>query len=185
MTFATVLAVVSGLTLVAAAAVSHDLYKHVLHGGQASEASEIRVSRIAVAAIGGGVIAASILFRDQNVGFLATMPLVIAACANFPLLLLALYWRGFTTRGAVACGSVGLAGSIVLLLGSPKVWVGAFGMSQPLYPYEYPTLHALAAALLAGVLASLTDRSAAGRAERDAFTAQTRRADGLVDEAPR
>ncbi|MFO1402636.1 MAG: hypothetical protein U1F30_15725 [Steroidobacteraceae bacterium] len=71
-TFATVLAVVSGLTLVAAAAVSHDLYKHVLHGGQASEASEIRVSRIAVAAIGGGVIAASILFRDQNVGFLAT-----------------------------------------------------------------------------------------------------------------
>jgi cation/acetate symporter len=171
-TFATILAVVSGLTLAAASAVSHDLYKHVWKRGLATEAAELGVSRVATVLLGIIVIYVSILFQHENIGFLATLPLVIAASVNSSMLILAMYWGGLTTRGAFAGGLTGLVLSVGLILLSRKVWVDVLGHTHALFPYEYPTLFSLGAALLVALLASLTDRSAQGRQERQAFQAQ-------------
>ena len=171
-TFATILAVVSGLTLTAASAVSHDLYNHVYRGGASTEATEIRVSRLAAVILGVLVIVLALLFQHQNVGFLATLPLVIAASVNFPLLVLALHWRGFTTRGAAAGGIVGLVLSVGLLLLTRKVWVDVLGHDHELFPYEYPTLFSLGTALVVGYLVSITDRSARASRERQLFSSQ-------------
>jgi cation/acetate symporter len=147
-TFATILAVVSGLTLAAVSSVSHDLYKHVFKRGQVSEVSELRVSRFATVLLGIVVMYAAILFQHENIGFLATLPLVIAASVNFPLLILAMYWRGLTTRGAFAGGLAGLLLSVGLIVLSKKVWVDVLGNTHALFPYEYPTLFSLSAALI-------------------------------------
>ena len=171
-TFATILAVVSGLTLAAASAVSHDLYKHVWKSSRATEAAELRVSRIAAALLGALVICLAVVFQHESIGFLATLPLVIAASVNFPMLILAMYWRGLTTRGAVAGGVTGLVLSVGLLVLTPKVWVGVLGHSRGIFPYEYPTLFSLGGALLAALLVSITDRSTRAARERQAFDAQ-------------
>ena len=153
--FATILAVVSGLTLAAATAVSHDLLRSVLPRGTLSESSEVKVSKAASVGIGMFAMGLGVLFQHENVGFLATLPLVIAASANFPVLLLALYWRRLTTAGALAAGWTGLATSVVLVVGSPKVWVGTFGQAQPLFNYEYPTILTMGSAFLLAVIVSL------------------------------
>ena len=145
---ATVLAVVAGLTLAAATTVSHDLARTVFKRRAIQDAQELRISRWASAGIGAVAVGFGILFQHQNVGFLATLPLVAAASATFPVLLLAIHWRGLTTRGAVAAGWTGLLGSIALVLVSPKVWVGTFGHAAPLVPFEYPTVITMAAAFL-------------------------------------
>jgi cation/acetate symporter len=171
-TFATILAVVSGLTLAAASAVSHDLYKHVYKRGQASETSELRVSRVATVLLGIVVMYAAILFQHENIGFLATLPLVIAASVNSSTLILAMYWRGLTTRGALAGGLTGLTLSVGLIVLSQKVWVDVLGHAHALFPYEYPTVFSLGAALLVAVLVSLMDQSTRGANERQAFDVQ-------------
>ena len=163
MTFATILAVVSGLTLAAAQALSHDLFRHVWKAGRVSEGTEIRVSQVATAAIGLAAIGAGLLFQHQNIGFLATLPLVIAASAAFPVLVLALYWRGLTARGAIAGGLTGLALSVLLMVLSPKVWVGAMGFAAAPFPYDYPTLISLPAAFAAAGLVSCVQRAAERR----------------------
>jgi cation/acetate symporter len=171
-TFATILAVVSGLMLAGASAVSHDLYKHVWKHGQVNEAAEIRISRFATVFLGGAVIGLAIVFRHENIGFLATLPLVIAASVNFPTLILMMYWRGLTTRGAVAGGTIGLMLSLGLLLVSKKVWVDILGHGHGLFPYEYPTLFSLSAALLVAFFVSITDKSPRGQHDRMAFDEQ-------------
>jgi cation/acetate symporter len=138
--------------------VSRDFYNGVLHSGRADERSEIRISRISCVVIGMVSIALGLLFQHQNVGFLATLPLVIGASANFTILLLAMYWPGLTTLGAVAGGAVGLVLSLVLLLLSPKVWVQVLGHEQALFPYEYPTVLSVPAAFLTAWLVSLVRR---------------------------
>jgi cation/acetate symporter len=171
-TFATILAVVSGLTLAAASAVSHDLYKHVYKLGQTSEAAEIRVSRVSTVLLGIAVMYVAILFQHENIGFLATLPLVIAASVNSPTLILAMYWRGLTTRGAIAGGLTGLALSAGLIVLSQKVWVDVLGHTQAVFPYEYPTVFSLGAAVLVAMVVSITDRSAQGQRERELFDSQ-------------
>jgi len=177
--FATILAVVSGLTLAGAAAVSHDLYGRVFRRGIADERAEISISRAATLVLGAAVVIAALRFQHENVAFLATLPLVIAASVNFPLLMLAMYWRGLTTRGAAAGGAAGLVLSVSLLLFSNKVWVVALGHARSLFPYEYPTIFSLGAAVLIAVLMSVTDGSARGAQERAAFDAQFARSHNL------
>lgn len=157
-TFATILAVVSGLTLAATAAVSHDLYRNVWRSNEVDERSEMRVSRVTTVGIGCVAILAGLSCRDLNIGFLATLPLVIAASCNLPILLMALYWRRLTTAGAVAGGLVGLVLSVSLVLIGPKVWMGALGHTRPLFPYDYPTLVTLPVAVLVAWLVSITDK---------------------------
>ena len=170
--FATILAVVSGLTLAAASAVSHDLYANVFKHGESTERGELMVSRIATIAIGAVSIGLSILFEGQNVGILATFVLAIAASVNFPVLLLSMYWRGLTTRGAIAGGSIGLVVALVLMILSPTVWVEVIGFEKAVYPYAYPTLFSVTASFFFTWIFSVTDKSRQARAEAEAYDHQ-------------
>lgn len=167
--FTTILAVVSGLTLSAASAVSHDLYGSVFRHGNSDETSEIRVFRIAVISIASVAVGLGLLFEGENVGFLATLPLAIAASVNFPLLLLAMYWRGLTSQGAIWGGGIALVVSIVLVILSPRVWVSALGFDEAIYPYDYPTLITVSLAFFIAWAVSRMDHSAQGKKDRAAF----------------
>ncbi len=121
--FATILAVVSGLTLAGASALSHDLYVGVIRRGVAAEKEEVKVAKIATVGLGIAAISLGILFKGQNVAFLVGLTFAIAASANFPALLMSIMWKRFTTMGAVTSIYSGLAVAVVLLILSPTVWV--------------------------------------------------------------
>jgi len=174
--FATILAVVSGLTLAGASAISHDLYARVLRKGAATEREEMRVSKLATILLGVLAIYLGISFEKQNVAFMVGLAFAIAAIANFPVILLSMYWRGMTTRGAVIGGSIGLITSITLMVLGKTVWVTVFGFAQPLFPYEYPALFSMPAAFFGIWLFSVTDKSARADQDRAAFDAQYIRA---------
>lgn len=163
--FATILAVVAGLTLASASAVSHDIYANVVHGGAPGERKEVRVSRIATLAIGAASIFLGIAFAGQNIAYLVSLALSVAASANFPVLLLSLYWRGLTTRGAIWGGGVGLLSAVAFVVLGPAVWVEILGNPEPIFPYAYPGIFSMAAAFITIWLVSTLDRS--GRAARD------------------
>ncbi len=175
--FATIVAVVSGITLSVAATVSHDLYSGVLRDGHSDERAELRVSRVAVVVLGVIAMLAATRFEGQNVAVLATMPLSIAASVTFPVLMLAMYWRGLTTRGALWGGYTGLAVSALLVVLGPTVWVPAFGFERPLFPWAYPTLFSLPVALAACWWFSLSDASARAGSERAGYDAMAVRAE--------
>jgi cation/acetate symporter len=170
--FATILAVVAGLTLSAAATVSHDLYAQAIRQGTGSDIDELRVSRIAAIVLGLAGVGLAILFEGQNVAVLATLPLAIAASTTFPVLMLSLYWRGLTTRGALAGGYAGMFASVFLVILGPSVWVGALGFDRALFPYAYPTLCSMPLAFLLAWWVSRHDRSTSAEAERAAFAVQ-------------
>lgn len=164
--FATILAVVAGLTLAIASAVSHDIYATTLRKGKASQASEIMVSRIAVVATGCMTIGLGFLFEGQNVAVLAAIATSIAAAVNFPVLILAIYWRPLTTWGAVGGGAAGLIVSVVAIILGPDVWVKVFGFATAIFPYSYPTLAAVPAAFGVAIFGSLADKTKRGLMER-------------------
>ncbi|WP_375778776.1 cation/acetate symporter ActP [Bradyrhizobium sp. ma5] len=170
--FATILAVVAGLTLAGASAVSHDIYGQVLAGGKASEVRELLVSKISAVAIGVVAVLLAYAFENQNVAFMAGLALSVAASCNFPVLAMAMFWRGTTTRGAVAGGLAGLVASVVLVVLSKTVWVAVFGFSTALFPYDNPALFSMPLAFLLVWLFSVTDRSERASCEREAFAAQ-------------
>ncbi len=173
--FATILAVVSGLMLSAAATISHDLYAGVIRKGECDEAEELRVSRLTVVVLSVIGILLALMFEGQNVAVLATLPLVIAASANFPILFLFMYWKGFTTRGALFGGYTGLALAVSLIILGPTVWVNVLGYEQALFPYTYPTLFSMGACFLFAWFFSITDNSPRAAAEAAAFAEQQRR----------
>jgi cation/acetate symporter len=166
------LAVVSGLTLAGASALSHDIYANVIKKGKSTEAEEVFVSKICVVGLGIIAILLGIAFEKQNVAYIVALTFSIAACANFPILVLSVFWRGLTTRGAVLGGYTGIFGSIGLLIIGPTVWTKVMGMGPPIFPYDFPTFFVLPAVLIVAWIASVTDKSASGQAERDAFEAQ-------------
>jgi cation/acetate symporter len=170
--FSTILAVVAGLTLAGSSAISHDLYATVIRKGQASDKDEMRVSRITTLVLGVLSILLGILFEKQTIAFIVSLTFSIAASSNFPVLLLSIYWRGLTTRGAVIGGMIGLVTAIVLTILSPTVWVQVLGHAAPVYPYEYPALFSMLAAFAGIYVFSVTDRSARGAWERAAYQNQ-------------
>jgi cation/acetate symporter len=170
--FSTILAVVAGLTLAGSSAISHDLYANVLRRGNASERDEMRVSRITTLVLGVLAILLGLAFEKQNIAFIVSLTFSIAASSNFPVLLLSIYWRGMTTRGAVAGGTIGLAVAVVLTLLSPTVWVQVLGHAHAAYPYEYPALFSMICAFAGTWLFSVTDRSARAQRERMLFDSQ-------------
>ena len=170
--FATILAVVAGLTLAGASAVSHDLYASVFRKGQASEKDELRVSKITVLVLGVVAIALGILFEKQNIAFMVGLAFSIAASCNFPIILLSMYWSKLTTRGAMIGGWLGLLTAVGLMILGPTVWVQVLGHEKPVYPYEYPALFSMLAAFIGTWLFSVTDNSASGAQERQRFQAQ-------------
>jgi cation/acetate symporter len=170
--FATILAVVAGLTLAGASAVSHDLYASVFAKGRASEQTEIRISKISAIVIGIVAIVLGYVFENQNVAFMVGLAFAVAASCNFPVLAMSIFWSGTTTRGAVVGGFLGLASAIGMVILSPAVWVKTFGFPQALFPYDSPALFSMTLAFLGIYVVSKLDRSAAGDAERAAFAAQ-------------
>ena len=170
--FATILAVVSGLTLAGASAISHDLYASVIKKGEASSDKEIRVSRIATIVLGIVAIVLGILFEKQNVAFMVGLAFAIAASANFPILILSMYWHRLTTRGALVGGFSGLTTAIVLVILGPIVWVDILGYAEAIFPYKYPALFSVLTAFVLIWLFSVTDNSERGKKERALFEHQ-------------
>ncbi len=174
--FATILAVVSGLALAGASAISHDIYARVIKKGTASEASEIRVSRIATIILGFVAIVLGIMFEKMNIAFMVGLAFGVAAAANFPVLILSMYWKGLTTRGALWGGYGGLISAVCFVLFSKSVWVDVLGNAAPLFPYTQPALFAMPIAFFLAWFGSTTDSSARGKSEIEAFDDQYVRA---------
>ena len=174
--FATILAVVSGLALAGASAISHDLYARVIMKGQASEASEIRVSKFATIVLGAIAIVLGILFETQNVAFMVGLAFGVAAAANFPVLILSMYWKGLTTRGALFGGYSGLVSAVLFVVLSKSVWVDVLHNAAPIFPYTQPALFAMPIAFLMAWIFSKSDSSVRASAEIEAFEDQYVRA---------
>ena len=153
--FATILAVVSALTLAVAAAISHDVYGMVIRNGQQTEAEELKVSRIAALLFGLVTIALSVAFKEENITFLVVTSLSIAASSTFPVMFLACFWRPLTSMGALAGGTTGLICAVMGIVLGPTVWVSIFGFAAPLFPYQYPTIISLPIAVGVTVAVSL------------------------------
>ena len=169
--FATILAVVAGLTLAGASAVSHDLYANVFRKG-ATERQELKVSKITVLILGVVAILLGILFENQNIAFMVGLAFSIAASCNFPIILLSMYWSKLTTRGAMIGGWLGLLTAVILMILGPTIWVQILGHEKALFPYEYPALFSIAIAFIGIWVFSATDNSPEGMREREQFRAQ-------------
>jgi len=174
--FATILAVVSGLALAGASAISHDIYANVICKGAPKAGSELRVSKIASIFIGLAAIGLGIMFEKQNLAFMVGLTFGIAASANFPVLILSMYWKGLTTRGAIAGTVVGLSAAVLFVVLSKAVWVTVLGNAAPLFPYEQPALFSMPLAFLAAWLVSKLDTSAQAKEEIARFEDQYVRA---------
>ncbi|DAB40969.1 MAG TPA: cation acetate symporter [Sulfurovum sp. UBA12169] len=170
--FATILAVVAGLTLAGASAISHDLYANVFMKGKVDEAKEMKVSKMATVGLGVIAILLGIAFEKQNIAFLVGLAFAIAASANFPVLFLAMFWKKLTTRGAVIGGFIGLLTTVILLIISPVIWVEVLGNAEAIFPYKHPALFSVIAAFVAIWFFSVTDKSDDAAREIEAFDAQ-------------
>ena len=170
--FATILAVVSGLALAGASAIAHDIYARVICKGSASETQEMRVSKLATVALGVVAVLLGILFEKQNIAFLVGLTFGIAASTNFPILILSMYWKGLTTRGALLGGLVGLISAVALVVLSKAVWVVVLGNAAPVFPYEQPALFSMPLAFFFTWLFSVTDSSARAKTDKAGFEDQ-------------
>lgn len=172
--FATILAVVAGLTLSGASAVSHDLFSTVFKDGKADSKAELKVSRIATLCLGVMAVLLGILFEKQNIAFMVSLAFAVAASANFPVLFMAVLWKNCTTRGAVIGGFLGLVSSVALTVLSPSVWEATLGNpagSAP-FPYTSPALFSMMLAFFGIWFFSITDRGSRARIDRAGFPAQ-------------
>ena len=170
--FATILAVVAGLTLSGASAVSHDLYASVIAKGRVAEQKEVNISKLSAIVIGIVAIALGYIFENQNVAFMVGLAFAVAASCNFPVLLMSILWKGTTTRGAVIGGLLGLLSSVVMVVLSKAVWVSTFGFKDALFPYDNPAIFSMPIAFLGIYLFSKLDTSPRGLSEQAAFEAQ-------------
>ncbi|MDM0084894.1 cation acetate symporter [Variovorax sp. J31P179] len=172
--FATILAVVAGLTLSGASAVSHDLYATVFKKGKADSVAELRVSRITTVALGFVAVVLGIVFEKQNIAFMVSLAFAIAASANFPVLLMSVLWKDCTTRGAVIGGFLGLVSSVALTVVSPAVWEATLGnpKGSALFPYQSPALFSMTIGFVGIWLFSVLDKSPRAAKDRAGFLAQ-------------
>ena len=174
--FATILAVVSGLALAGASAIAHDIYARVIRKGECSDKEEIKVSRMATIALGILAIILGIAFEKQNIAFMVGLAFGVAAAANFPVLILSMYWKGLTTRGALWGGYGGVISAVTFVVLSKAVWVDVLHNAAPAFPYTQPALFAMPIAFILAYVFSVTDSSARAAKERDAFEDQYVRA---------
>ncbi len=172
--FATILAVVAGLTLSGASAVSHDLYASVWRHGNVDSATELRVSKITTVCLGIFAVLLGIVFEKENVAFMVMLAFAVACSANFPVLFMSVLWKDCTTKGAVAGGTVGLISSVALTIMSPAVWEVSLGHAKgtAMFPYASPAIFSMTAAFLVIYLVSKMDNSAQAKKERALFPAQ-------------
>jgi len=172
--FATILAVVAGLTLSGASAVSHDLYATVFKHGNADSASELRVSKITTLCLGIFAVFLGIAFEKENVAYMVMLAFAIACSANFPVLFMSVLWKDCTTKGAVAGGIVGLVLSVGLTIVSQSVWEAVLKnpKGSAWFPYSSPAIFSMTAAFVVIYLVSKMDTSAQAKLERSLYPAQ-------------
>lgn len=175
--FATILAVVAGLTLSAASAISHDIYASVIRKGAADPAKELRVSRITTVLLGIAAILLGVVFQKQNVAFMVSLAFALAASGNFPVLVMSLLWNGCTTRGAALGGAIGLITAFGLTVLSPVIWVAVLGFDHAIFPYSSPALFSVPASFLSIWLISLFDGSPRAAIDRAAYPDQRLRSE--------
>ena len=170
--FATILAVVSGLTLSGASAISHDLYASVIREGHVKEGEELLVSRIATLLLGIAAILLGIIFETQNVAYMVGLAFAIAASVNFPILFLSMYWRNLTTRGAFIGGSAGLITAVTCMILGPTIWVDILGNSEAIFPYKHPALFSMLVSFIMIYLVSILDGSEHSEKEKALYEDQ-------------
>ena len=170
--FATILAVVAGLTLSGASAVSHDLYATVIKKGQAAPGSELRISKITTIGLGIVAVLLGIVFQSVNVAFMVSLAFAIAASANFPVLFMSVLWKGCTTRGATVGGFLGLITAVGLTVVSKSVWVDVFHNKAAIFPYTSPALFSMIVGFVGVWLFSVTDNGPRAAIDKAGFEAQ-------------
>ena len=174
--FATILAVVAGLALAGASAISHDIYSRVIMKGKANEATELKVSKYATIGLGIVAILLGMAFEKMNIAFMVALAFGVAASANFPVLILSMYWKGLTTKGALVGGYSGLVSAVLFVLLSKSVWVDVLGNASAIFPYTQPALFSMPIAFFMTWLFSTLDSSKVAAAEKEAFEDQYVRA---------
>jgi cation/acetate symporter len=183
--FATILAVVAGLTLSGASAVSHDLYASVWRHGNVDSATELRWSKGATLALGVVAVALGIAFEKENVAYMVMLAFTVACSGNFPVLFMSVLWKNCTTKGAVIGGTVGLILATVLTIGSASVWEAVlhYPKGSAWFPYNSAAIFSMTAAFFTIWLVSLLDRSAQAKKERALYPAQQIRSETGVGAA--
>ncbi len=174
--FATILAVVSGLTLAGASAVGRDLYVYVFKRGKADEKKELFVSKISSVLIGILAIFLGIAFEGQNVAFMVGLAFAIAASTNFPVLFLSINWKNLTTDGAYYGGMIGLIFTVCLVFFGPTIWVDILGFAKPIFPYKYPALFSVSISFTAIILISKFYKGGVTELDRKKFNQMIKKA---------
>lgn len=183
--FATILAVVAGLTLSAASAISHDIYASVIRKGAADPVQELRVSRLTTILLGAAAIFLGVVFQKQNVAFMVSLAFALAASGNFPVLVMSLLWKGCTSNGAAWGGAAGLLAAFGLTVLSPVIWVAVLGFPHAIFPYSSPALFSVPIGFLAIWLISSLDRSPRAAIDKAGYAAQRFRSEtGIGVSAP-
>jgi cation/acetate symporter len=172
--FATILAVVAGLTLSGASAVSHDLYATVMKKGKANSSAELKVSRLTTIMLGFIAVVLGIVFEKQNIAFMVSLAFAVAASANFPVLFMSVLWKNCTTRGAMIGGFTGLISAVVMTILSPSVWEITLGntVGSAPFPYTSPALFSIPLAFLTIWIFSITDKSEQAVLDKEGYLAQ-------------
>ena len=178
--FATILAVVSGLAISGAGAISHDLFVNVCKDGKCDPKLEMRVTKGATIFLGVLAIALGFLFEKQNIAFMVGLAFAIAASVNFPILLLSIYWKNLTTKGAFWGGLIGLVVVLTLVVLSPSIWVKSFGFEVAIFPYDHPAIFTMPLTFIAIFIISKLDGSKRAEIDRSGFEAQDFRAQSGV-----
>lgn len=163
--FATILAVVAGLTISGASAVSHDIYGSLFGKGESTEKTEMNIMKVSVVVLGVLAVVLGLLFKGQNIAYMISLAFSISCSSTFPVLILAIYWANLTARGAVWGGSAGLVSSVALTIMGPSVWVKVFGFTAPLFTIDPPAIITVPLAFIVCVAVSLLDGSKASVAQ--------------------
>lgn len=178
--FATILAVVAGLTISGAGAISHDLYVNVLKNGVCDSKTQMRVTKGSILVLGLLAIILGFVFENQNVAFMVGLAFAIAASVNFPILFLSIYFKDLTTKGAFWGGLIGLIVVVSLVVLSPGIWVKSFGFAEAIFPYEHPGIFSIPLTFILVFILSKFDKSERAKKDRLGFNAQNFRAQSGV-----
>ena len=174
--FATILAVVAGLTISGAGAISHDLFVNVCKDGKCDPQTEMRVTKASTIGIGVLAIVLGLAFEGQNIAFMVGLAFAIAASVNFPIILLCIYWKNLTTNGVLYGGIIGLVAVLALVVLSPSVWVSVLGFESAIFPYNHPAIFSMPLTFIAIWAISKSDSSKRAKIDKDGFPAQDFRA---------
>lgn len=174
--FATILAVVAGLAISGASAISHDLFVNVCKDGKCDAQTEMRVTKGSTIGLGILAIILGLAFEGQNVAFTVGLAFAIAASVNFPIILLCIYWKNLTTNGVLYGGIIGLVCVLSLVILSPSVWVNVLGFENAIFPYNHPAIFSMPLTFIAIWAISKFDSSKRADEDKKGFGAQDFRA---------